>query len=107
MECKKCKRNWRRNYYNNHSFSMDLYGGEPPYPHSHLDIEVVSFFDSTEEGVCEPTFDLYLDKGIGKDDGMGDGERVLCEDVPLSQLERLYHFLDLVINKSHKIKGRR
>jgi len=97
MKCKECKRKWRKNYFNNHSFSMDLYGGKP-YPYEHLDFEVVSFFDSTEGGVCEPTFNLSLDKG------MGDGEKVLCEDVPLNQLERLYHFLDLVINKAHKIK---
>ena len=103
MRCKECKRKLRKNYYNNHSFSMDLYGGKP-YPHSHLDFEVTSFFDSTERGVCESTFNLYLDKGMGKADDFGDGEKILCEDVSISQLERLYHFLDLILNKAHKIK---
>ena len=92
----------RKNYFNVYKFSMDL--RRPAWPHQYLDLEVVSFFGSNEGDVCDSTFNLYLDKGMGKGDDYGDGEKVLCEDVPLNQLERLYHFLDLVINKAHKIK---
>ena len=28
-----------------------------------------------------------------------DGEKVLCEEISLDQLKRLYHFLDFIINK--------
>ena len=103
MRCSQCKRKYRKNFFNVHKFEMNLYQREP-YPHSSLDFEVVSFFDSTEGDICESTFNLYLDKGMGKADGFGDGEKVLCEDVSISQLERLYHFLDLILNKAHKIK---
>ena len=104
MKCNKCKRRYRKNFFNVHKFSMDLYQTEP-YPHSNLDFEVVSFFDSTKGGVCESTFNLYLDKGMGKADDFGDGEKILCEDVSINQLKRLYHFLDLVINKTVKEKS--
>tara|TARA_R100000808_G_C2076377_1_gene101898 strand:- start:243 stop:569 length:327 start_codon:yes stop_codon:yes gene_type:complete len=107
MRCKECKRRHRINHYNNYEFSMDLYGGNP-YPHQRLDFEVVSFFGSTDGDVCHSTFNLYLDKGLGKKgehnllDEFAEGEKVLCEDVSINQLERLYHFLDLVLNKTVK-----
>ena len=106
MKCDKCRTELRRNYYNNYEFSVDLYQpqGETAYPHSHLDLEIISFIDSNKEDNCCSTFSLYLDKGMGKDDTFGYGEKVICEAIPISQLERLYHFLDLVINKAHKIK---
>ena len=96
MKCNECKRRYRENFFNVHKFSMNLYQRET-YPHANLDFEVVSFFDSTEGDICESTFSLYLDKDMGKADGFGDGEKILCEDVSISQLERLYHFLDLII----------
>ena len=100
MKCNKCSREYRRNYWNQHKFSMDLYQPESRvYPHSHLDLEVTSFVDSSEGNTCESTFSLFLDKDIGKDDGFGDGEKVLCEEISLDQLKRLYHFLDFIINK--------
>ena len=80
---------------------MNLHQSEP-YPHSHLDFSVVAFYDSTEGEICDSTFDLVLDKGCGDGDGLGDGEKILCEDLPINQLERLYHFLDLVLNKTIK-----
>ena len=106
IKCNKCEKELRRNYFNNYEFSMDLYQPESrsPYRHSNLDFEVVSFFDSNEGDMCKSTFSLYLDKGMGKADDFGDGEKVLCEEIPITQLERLYHFLDLIINKGHTIK---
>jgi hypothetical protein len=104
IKCDKCEKELRRNYFNNYEFSMDLYKKGTAYPHSHLDLEVVSFFGSTKGDTCESTFSLYLDKGMGKADDFGDGEKVLCEDVSISQLKRLYNFLDLIINKAHTIK---
>ena len=103
MKCNECKRRYRENFFNVHKFSMNLYQRET-YPHANLDFEVVSFFDSTEGDICESTFSLYLDKDMGKADGFGDWEKILCEDVSISQLERIYHFLDLIINKAHKLK---
>ena len=96
MECNECKRKYRRNYWNAYQFSLDLYQREP-YPHSHLEFEVTSFFASNKGDKCESTFSLYLDKGCGKNDGFGDGEKILCEEIPIDQLKRLYHFLDTVL----------
>tara|TARA_Y100000310_G_C20317647_1_gene639214 strand:+ start:225 stop:545 length:321 start_codon:yes stop_codon:yes gene_type:complete len=106
MKCDKCRTVLRRNYYNNYKFSIDLYQptSRTPYPHSHLDLEITSFIDSNKGDKCCSTFSLYLDKGMGKADDFGDGEKILCEEIPINQLERLYHFLDLIINKAHTIK---
>ena len=59
MRCSKCKTKYRKNFFNVHKFSMNLYQTEA-YPHSNLDFEVVSFFDSTRGGICNSTFHLYF-----------------------------------------------
>jgi len=99
MKCRECKRVYRKNFYNKHKFSMDLCTKRTIG--STLDFEVISFFGSTDGSVCHSTFHLYLDKGKIEED-FGVGEKVLCEDVSINQLKRLYHFLDLVINKTVK-----
>tara|TARA_R100000808_G_C2090069_1_gene110805 strand:- start:458 stop:763 length:306 start_codon:yes stop_codon:yes gene_type:complete len=97
MKCNECNRTRHKNYYNEIEFDMDLFNheliGGNEYPHK-LKFGVRHFFGSTTEGFKhDSTFSLILD------DGMGDTEMHLCEDGSLSQLKRLYNFLDYIFNK--------
>ena len=97
-----CKNGCVRNFLNEYGFSMSLMNrqSENSTTYDTLDIEVRSFFESTRGPICNSTFDLVINKGMGKGDNAFKGEIILCEEVEMSQLKRLYNFLDLVLHKS-------
>ena len=97
-KCKECLRIIHRNYYNELEFEMDLLNeemiGDNRRPHN-LKFQILHFFDSnTKDFKHKSTFNLVLDDGIG-----GKTEMHICEEVKISQLKRLYNFLDYVFNK--------
>ena len=98
MKCNECNRTRHQNYYNEIEFDMDLFNreliGDNEYPHN-LKFGVRHFFGSTTKGFKhDSTFSLILDDGMGDDK-----EMVLCEEVTISHLKRLYNFLDYIFNK--------
>ena len=50
--------------------------------------------------------DTIWTKNIGDMEDGGDGEKVLCEDVSISQLERFYNFLGLVLHSYTNREGK-
>ena len=77
---------------------MDLFNNEAisehNYPHN-LKFQILHFFGSnTKNFKHKSIFNLILDDGIG-----GKTEMHICEEVEISQLKRLYNFLDYVFNK--------
>tara|TARA_R100000781_G_C3996945_1_gene98925 strand:+ start:61 stop:375 length:315 start_codon:yes stop_codon:yes gene_type:complete len=89
------------NFFNEYKVNLDLYNMQlakrsPTYNHQNriLNIEVVEYVDNTrgKDFLNDNHWNLFINYQM-------EDEVIVAEEIPISQLEKLYDFLKLVLSK--------
>lgn len=92
---------FHRNFFNEYKVNLDLYNmvlakRSPTYNHENrvLNIEVLEYVDNTKgkDFLRDNHWNLFINYQL-------DNEVIVAEEIPMSQLEKLYDFLKLVLDK--------
>jgi len=99
--CTECFNPYNRNYWNEYKFELDLYNKTRTLEdwsvfqgHTRLNIKICDFVANNQDRTPSSTWTLYLDEDLGET------EVCVGEEMPIEQLERLYEFLKVSLNKS-------
>ena len=99
--CTECYQPYNRNYWNKHELELDLWNKTRTLEdwsqfqgHSRLNLTICDFVGNNQDQTPSSTWTLYLDEDLGEN------EVCVGEDMPITQLERLYEFLKVALNKT-------